>query len=139
MDMALEHEPKPEDIRALEERIHAFNEAATGLGDGKLLALFMRDGDSRVIGGLFGWTWGATCYVGYLFVPPELRKQGHGSRLMRRMEEEAKARGCRQIALETHDFQAPEFYRRLGFEIVGRIDGYPIGHHYLTMLKRLCP
>ena len=137
MDIPLEHEPSPEDIRVLEEQIYAFNEAATGIRDGKLLAFFMRDGDGRVLGGLYGWTWGATCYVRYLFVPPELSNQGHGSGLMRRMEEEAKARGCRQIALETHSFQAPEFYRRLGFEIVGRIDGYPSGHHSLTMLKRL--
>jgi ribosomal protein S18 acetylase RimI-like enzyme len=137
MDIPLEHEPSPEDIRVLEEQIYAFNEAATGIRDGKLLAFFMRDRDGRVLGGLYGWTWGATCYVRYLFVPPELRNQGHGTDLMRRVEEEAKARGCRQIALETHSFQAPEFYRRLGFEIVGRIDGYPTGHDSLTMLKRL--
>jgi ribosomal protein S18 acetylase RimI-like enzyme len=137
MDIRLEHEPALEDIRVLEEQIYAFNEAATGIRDGKLLALFMRDRNGRVLGGLYGWTWGATCYVRYLFVPPELRKQGHGSDLMRRLEEEAKTRGCRQIALETHTFQAPKFYRRLGFEVVGRIDGYPTGHHSLTMLKRL--
>jgi len=137
MDVRLEHEPSPEDIRVLEELIFAFNEAATGIRDGKLLTLFMRDRNGRVLGGLYGWTWGATCYVRYLYVPPELRKQGHGSDLMRRMEEEAKARGCRQIALETHTFQAPEFYRRLGFDVVGRIDGYPTGHHSLTMRKRL--
>jgi GNAT superfamily N-acetyltransferase len=137
MDIAMEHQPRPEDIRVLEDLLHDFNEAATGIRDGQYLALFLRDGDGRVIGGLFGWTWGATCYLRYLFLPPELRRQGHGSRLMRRVEDEAKVRGCRQIALETHDFQAPEFYRRLGFEVVGSIDGYPIGHRQLTMVKRL--
>jgi GNAT superfamily N-acetyltransferase len=139
MDITMEHEPRPEDIRILEDLIHDFNEAATGIRDGKYLALFLRDGDGRVIGGLFGWTWGATCYVRYLFVPQELRRQGYGLRLMRLVEDEAKARGCRQIALETHDFQAPEFYRRLGFEVVGLIDGYPIGHNSLSMVKRLSP
>jgi len=133
----IEADPTDQDIRSLEERIHAFNEAATGIRDGKLLALFLRDGEGKVTGGLFGWTWGATCHVRYLFVPPSLRNRGYGTRLMRRVEEEAIARGCRQIALETHDFQAPEFYRRLGFEVVGRINGYPIGHHQLTMRKRL--
>jgi GNAT superfamily N-acetyltransferase len=139
MDIAMEHEPRPEDIRILEDLIHDFNEAATGIRDGKYLALFLRDGDGRVIGGLFGWTWGATCYVRYLFVPQELRRQGYGSRLMRMVEDEAKVRGCHQIALETHDFQAPEFYCRLGFEVVGLIEGYPIGHNSLSMVKRLSP
>jgi GNAT superfamily N-acetyltransferase len=139
MDIAIEHEPRHEDIRILEDLIHDFNETATGIRDGKYLALFLRDGDGRVIGGLFGWTWGATCYVRYLFVPQALRRQGYGSRLMRLVEDEAKVRGCRQIALETHDFQAPEFYRRLGFEVVGLIDGYPIGHSSLSMVKRLSP
>jgi hypothetical protein len=53
------------------------------------------------------------------------------------LENEAKARGCTQIAVETHDFQAPDSCRRLGFEVIGCIDGYPSGHQYLTMLKRL--
>src|SRR5262245_28042908 len=137
MDITIEHEPRPEDVRVLEERIYEFNVACTGLADGKLLAAFMRDADGATIGGLFGWTWGATCYIRYLFIPAALRNQGYGSRLMAAAEREAIARGCIQIALETHDFQAPDFYRRLGFEVVGRIEGYPSGHQQLTMMKRL--
>ena len=51
---------------------------------------------------------------------------------MRAVEVEAKARGCARIVLETLDFQAPEFYRRLGFKIAGRVVGYPHGHERLT-------
>ncbi len=135
--LVLETEPKPEDVRLLDDRLYAFNVQATGIADGKLLALFLRDGDGAAIGGVFGWTWGETCYVRYLFIPAAMRNQGHGIRLMGAVEAEAKARGCKQIVLQTHDFQAPEFYRRLGFEITGRVPGYPRGHEYLTMVKRL--
>jgi GNAT superfamily N-acetyltransferase len=136
-DLELEIEPKPEDIQLLEERLYEFNVQTTGIADGKLLASFLRDAEGRVLGGVYGWTWGATCYVRYLFVPAQLRKRGHGSRLMAIVETEASARGCRQIVLETHDFQAPQFYCKQGFEITGRVCDYPRGHQYLTLVKRL--
>jgi GNAT superfamily N-acetyltransferase len=135
--LVLETEPKPEDVRLLDERLYEFNVQATGLADGKLLAFFLRDRDGAAVGGVFGWTWGEACYVRYLFIPADLRNHGHGTGLMRAVEAEARARGCSHIVLETHDFQAPEFYRGLGFEIAGRVGGYPRGHAYLTMVKRL--
>jgi len=137
MDLAVEPDPKPEDIRLLEEQINAFNEASTGITDGKLLAVFLREADGSSLGGLFGWTWGGTCYVRFLFVPTHLRRQGYGSRLMAMVETEARARGCHQIALETHDFQAPAFYERLGFRVTGGIEAYPLGYRQLTMVKPL--
>ena len=118
----------------LEDRIYEFNVQATGISDAKLFALFLRDDGRNAVGGIFGWTWGATCCVRNLYVPELL---GLGFALMRAVEAEAKARGCGQILLETHEFQAPDFYRRLGFEMIGRVDGYPRGHQYLTMVKHL--
>ena len=133
----IEREPKPDDVRALEEHLYDFNVLATGIRDGAFVTSFLRDDPGEVIGGIHGWTWGETCYVRYLFIPEALCQQGHGARLMRVVEAEAKARGCRQMLLETHDFQAPDFYRRLGFEIAGCVDGYPRGHQFLTMVKHL--
>ena len=138
-DLALETDPKPDEIRLLEERLYEFNVQTTGIADAKLFAWFLRDDNAAVIGGTFGWTWGAACYIRYLYIPENLRRQGLGSALMRSVEGEAKARACGQIVLETHDFQAPEFYRNLGFGVVGCVENYPRDRQYLTMVKRLVP
>ena len=135
--LVVEPNPDPGAIRFLEDQLYEFGVQATGIADGGLLAVFLRRPDGSVIGGAYGWTWGGTCYVRYLFVPANMRNRGHGTRIMRTVEQEAVARRCEQIVLETHDFQAPGFYRKLGFAVVGAVDGYPRGHRYLTLLKRL--
>jgi GNAT superfamily N-acetyltransferase len=111
-ELTVEAEPSPDDIRYLEDSIYAFNVRATGIADGELFGIFLRDDARVVVGGAFGWTWARSCKVRILFVPIHLRNQGHGTKLMRAVEAEAKAHGCRQILLETYDFQAPQFYPR---------------------------
>jgi ribosomal protein S18 acetylase RimI-like enzyme len=135
--LEVERDPDPAHARFLEDQLYAFNIEATGLTDDKPLAVHLREAGGKVVGGAFGWTWGGTCYLRHLFIPAGLRHQGHGTRIMRALEEEAIARGCTQIVLETHDFQAPAFYRRLGFAVVGSVADYPRGHRYLTMRKPL--
>ena len=135
--LVIESDPDPEHARFLDDQLYAFNVQTTGITDDKLLAVSLRGLDGKVVGGAYGWTWGGTCYIRHLFIPASMRSRGLGTRIMRTVEEEAVARRCGQIVLETHDFQAPGFYRKLGFAIVGAVEGYPRGHRYLTMLKRL--
>jgi ribosomal protein S18 acetylase RimI-like enzyme len=56
---------------------------------------------------------------------------------MEAVEAEAINRGCDQIVLRTHNFQAPQFYIKLGFAAIGRIPDYPVGHQEITMIKLL--
>ena len=135
--LIVETESNPEHIRFLEESLHEFNVQATGIPDGTYLGVFLRAADGSIVGGAFGWTWGGTCHVRYLFVAANVRNQGRGTGLMRAVEKEARTRNCRQIVVKTHDFQAPRFYEKLGLEVVGHVADYPRGHQYLTLVKRI--
>jgi len=136
-DLTYDTDPDPADIAVLEDRLYEFNMQATGHSDGQLYGVFLRDESGAVIGGADGWTWGATCYVRHLYLPEALRGKGLGTTLMDLIEQEALARRCAMIVLESHDFQAPEFYRRRGFVATGSVEGYPRGHRNFTFVKRL--
>jgi GNAT superfamily N-acetyltransferase len=130
--------PAPADVEFLEDQINTFNVARTGIsGDGDiLLSILLRD-DGQIIAGVYGFTWGGCCDIRYLWVRSDLRGQGYGRGLLEAAEQEARRRGCGQMVLDTHSFQAPEFYQRLGYEIVGVVDDYPRGHKKYYLKKRL--
>lgn len=126
-----------DDIHFVDDRLYEFNRLATGIADGRNLRVFVRDAKGHLLGGATGHTWGGTCEILQLWVDESIREAGVGRELMARAEAEARARGCRQIVLTTHSFQAPLFYRKLGFEAVGEVADYPAGHSELTLRKRL--
>ena len=136
--LIVETEPDLGSVHLLEEWLYEFNVQATVIADGKLLSIFLRNSDAAVIGGIHGWTWAGTCYVRLLYIPADLRKRGYGTRLMQAVEHEARARGCHEIVLHTHDFQAPEFYRKLGFKLSGT-EEFPRGYRFFKMVKALRP
>lgn len=76
-------------------------------------------------------------FVELLAVAEESRGKGIGGQLMARLEDEARLRGMDGIWLDTFSFQAPDFYRRLGYSEFGRIDGYPQNEARQFFLKRL--
>jgi GNAT superfamily N-acetyltransferase len=135
--ISLVDEPDRELVARLGEEITAFNFAATGIRDGCELLAALHDERGKLMAGVHGWTWGSTCWIERLWVREDDRGHGIGRRLLAAVEQEARRRGCGQIALTTHSFQAPTFYRRNGFEVVGEIDNYPAGHSYFLMRKRL--
>ena len=93
--------------------------------------------DGAFVGGLVGATFMGWFAVDGLWVAADHRGRGHATALMARAEAEAKGRGATDCVLDTFSFQAPDFYRKLGYRDFARLDGFPAGHcrHYLT--KRL--
>ena len=135
--IVFEEEPSRDDLDALKSAIDAFNYETTGFRDGRYLAAFVRDDDGRMTAGLSGFTWGGYAKVEFLWIAEPHRRVGLGRRLLTAAEDEARSRGCALIVLDTHDFQAPGFYTKLGYEACGRVEGTPRGSGQTWFRKAL--
>src|SRR6476619_3281770 len=104
------------------------------------LHVWVLDEDENLAGGLVGHTWTTWLHVTYLWVDARYRGAGLGSRLLAEAERVAhEERACDHVRLETWDFQAPDFYRKRGYEVVCVIPDYPPGVTEYTLTKRLLP
>ncbi|ROM70722.1 GNAT family N-acetyltransferase [Pseudomonas brassicacearum] len=129
--------PTDEERQAILAPLRAYNTAKTGGSAPELVAWLVRDEQGDIVGGLYGRVFFRWLYIELLVVPEQARGQGTGSTLMQMAEELAREKNCVGIWLDTFDFQAPEFYRRLGFTECGQIDDYPPGHQRFFFQKRL--
>jgi GNAT superfamily N-acetyltransferase len=137
--LPIEADPSPGDIQALRESLYRFNVAALDGLEGEELAVILRDEVGDLLGGIYGWTWAGWLEVNLLWVREDQRGRGLGSRLLAAAEAEGRARGAHTALLDTHTFQAPDFYRRHGYHVYAAVEGYPPGHSKLLFRKRLSP
>jgi ribosomal protein S18 acetylase RimI-like enzyme len=123
--------------RLVSENVINVNLAKTGVSDWHPVGFFLKSPRGEWLGGLTGHIWGGWLHVNFLWVSETLRGQGQGTRLMDAAEAMAKERGAVRATLETFTFQAPGFYAKRGYSVVGRLDDYPPGHAKLFLSKRL--
>ncbi len=115
----------------------AFNDEKAGNSGHRPLVVAISDSRGEVVGGLWGRTSYAWLFIELLFVPESLRGRGVGRELVRRAEQEAVSRGCRNAWLDTFGFQGRGFYERLGFKCFGELRDYPPGFSRHFMAKVL--
>ena len=103
----------------------------------QVLDIFIRDPNSKIVGGLVGNTYWQWLYIDELWLAGQYRKQGYGRKLVALAEAEAKNRGCTAVHVKTWSFQAKGFYERLGFKVVGELQDYPPGENLYWMHKSI--
>ncbi len=76
-------------------------------------------------------------YIDVLWVEENIQKQGYGTRLLDAVEREAIKNGCVFSLVDTWDFQAEEFYLKNGYERIGELKNYWLGHSKIYLRKNL--
>jgi ribosomal protein S18 acetylase RimI-like enzyme len=93
----------------------------------KCFSLVLRGDGEEVVGIIGGYTIFTEIHVSDLWISSSFRGKGYGRELMRELERQFEGKGFWNINLCTSEFQAPEFYKKCGFEteFVRRNRQYP--------------
>ncbi|MFN2303937.1 MAG: GNAT family N-acetyltransferase [Anaerolineales bacterium] len=102
-----------------------YNTEQAGDDHGKNLCFVMQTQDGEIVGGVIGATYWNWLYVNLMWIRKDLRGQGYGAKLLTLAEDEARQRGAKHAYLDTFSFQAPDFYKKQGYEEFGRLDNFP--------------
>ncbi len=135
--LSSEPDAPAEQIAQISDAINGWNMQVTGDHDYRPVAIFLRDHDGSILGGVTGGVWGGWLHVVGLWVDEAFRGRGYGRELLLAAEAEAREAGARHAFLETHSFQAPGLYRRLGYVAIAELEDYPPGETQLIMRKPL--
>lgn len=134
--VVIDYAPTEADNAIVREGMTAFNERILGERD-KVFSIFLKNDLGKVVGGLQAFLGTEAVYIEVLWVESDLQKQGYGTRLLNALEQEAIKSGCKFITVDSYDFQAKEFYLKRGYERIGELRNYWLGHSKIFLKKNL--
>ena len=112
-----EANPRSEDIQILNDGIFEQAKQKKDMKQLDFFAFFIRDESGKIVGGCGGDNMYGGLFVGQLWVTEQLRGKGYGTKLMQKAENLAVESGCNFIAVNTFDWEALDFYKKLGFYV----------------------
>ena len=129
--------PSKNEIDFVREALSQFNDNCVGNDGHTPLNLIEYDSHGNIIAGILGGTYWGWMYVDILWVHENHRKKGIGTKLLLEAEKEAVRRGCHHVHLDTMSWQAPKFYKKHGYEIIGVLPDIPSGNQKYLLIKAL--
>jgi GNAT superfamily N-acetyltransferase len=135
--MTMNYNPSEKETEQIRKSLFEFNAGKVGDDGHTPLNIVEYDSDGNLIGGILGGTYWGWMYVDILWVREDHRKKGIGSKLLSAAEKEAKSRGCHHVHLDTMSWQAPEFYKKHGYTVIGILPDIPSGNQKYLLMKEL--
>ena len=116
----------------INDEFYKYQMETTGLLEYKTIAFTARR-DGKLIGiATVIIKWGQL-HIKTVIIDSEYRKQGIGSKLIEKLLVYGKRNSCTIAYVETSSFQAPEFYKKLGFVVEFVRSGYKNEYKYYYM------
>ena len=129
--------PSKNEIDFVREELTRFNAVRVGDDGHTPLNIVEYDSHGNIIGGILGGTYWGWMYIDVLWVDESHRKMGVGSKLLAEAETEAVRRGCHRVHVDTMSWQAPEFYKKHGYGVIGILPDIPSGNQKYLLMKAL--
>ncbi|MBE6352188.1 MAG: GNAT family N-acetyltransferase [Treponema bryantii] len=133
----MNYNPNKNEIEFVNNALEKFNNMHVGPDNHLLLNIVEYDENQNVIAGILGGTYWGWLHIDILWVDENFRSKKIGSRLLIAAENEAKKRGCHAVHVDTMSWQAPEFYKKHGYELISELDNIPNGYKKFHFIKRL--
>ncbi|CAM3797608.1 GNAT family N-acetyltransferase [Mesobacillus zeae] len=102
----------------------------------KNISFILRNEDEKILGGITGTIFWHSLHIDFFWVDESLRGKGYGKELLENIEKIAKDNYCKLIQLDTFSFQAPDFYKKNGYKVVGIVEGHPNQENQQYYLKK---
>jgi len=99
--------------------------------------MFVALDEDKFVGGVQGSVTEDSMYISRLAVDEAYRGNGIGKKLMYKIEEKAKQQNVYSINLGTVEFQAKNFYEKLGYKVVFIKENDPKGYKSYSMVKKV--
>lgn len=119
-----EKNPNADDIQFLNDGIMKEHKIKKDMKPLDFFAYFIRDDQGKIVGGCAGDNMYGGLFIGQLWVKEELRGKGYGTQLMSLAEELARKSKCQFITVNTFEWEALTFYKKLGFYVEFERKGY---------------
>ena len=133
----MNNNPSKNETDFIREALAEFNDSIVGEDGHTPLNIIEYDKDGNIIGGILGGTYWGWMYIDILWVREDCRRKGLGSKLLIEAEKEAVRRGCHHIHVDTMSWQAPDFYKKHGYETIGILPDIPKGNQKYLLMKSL--
>lgn len=119
-----EAEPTHENIQILYDGLKQHMLAKRNLKPISFFGYFIKDENDNIVGGCNGCILYGCLVVDTLWVSESLRGQGYGTKLMQLAENTAIENACRFMTVNTMDWEALDFYKKLGFYLEFERNGF---------------